>query len=44
MRKSEKYVKPGYTTDDNIVRCMRFACWLTNATDYKADQFTDSGR
>jgi hypothetical protein len=29
----EKYGTAGHATDDNIIRRMRFACWITNATD-----------
>jgi hypothetical protein len=29
----EKYRIAGQATDDNIIWCMRFECWLTNATD-----------
>ena len=25
----EKYVRVGQPTDDSIIRCMRFACWVT---------------
>jgi hypothetical protein len=28
----EKYVTARQTTDDNIIRRMRFACWITKAT------------
>jgi len=28
----EKYCRPGRATDDNIIRHMRFACWITKAT------------
>ena len=24
-------------TDDNIIRCMRFACWITKATDTRSE-------
>ena len=27
----EKYCKVGQATDDNIIRLMRFACWITKA-------------
>jgi hypothetical protein len=34
MRKCEKrYGIAGQATDDNIIRRMRFACWITKATD-----------
>ena len=29
----EKYETAGEATDDNTIRCMRFACWITKATD-----------
>jgi hypothetical protein len=29
----EKYVTARQATDDNIIRRMRFACWITKATD-----------
>ena len=29
----EKYGTAGQATDDNIIRRMRFACWITKATD-----------
>jgi hypothetical protein len=29
----EKYDRARQATDDNIVRRMRFACWITKATD-----------
>jgi hypothetical protein len=29
----EKYGKAGQATDDNIIRRMRCACWITTATD-----------
>jgi len=29
----EKYGRAGQTTDDNLIRRMRFACWVTNATN-----------
>ena len=29
----EKYGRAGETTDDNRTRRMRFACWITMATD-----------
>ena len=28
-----KHGRVGQATDDNIVRCMRFACWICEATD-----------
>jgi hypothetical protein len=33
----EKYGRAGQATDDNIIRRMRFACWLTKATDTQAE-------
>jgi hypothetical protein len=30
----EKYVRPKRATDDNIIQCMCFACWVTKATMY----------
>ena len=29
----EKYGIARQATDDNIIRCMRFACWKSKATD-----------
>ena len=29
----EKYGRAGQDTDDNIIWRMRFACWMTEATD-----------
>jgi hypothetical protein len=29
----EKYGTAGQLTDDNIIRRMRFACWINKATD-----------
>jgi hypothetical protein len=29
----EKYGTVGQATDDNIIRRMRFACWISKATD-----------
>jgi hypothetical protein len=29
----EKYGTAGQATDDNIIRRMRFACWIIKATD-----------
>jgi hypothetical protein len=28
-----RYGTARQATDDNIIRCMRFACWITKATD-----------
>ena len=33
MRHEEKYGTPEQATDDNIIRRMRFACWINKATD-----------
>jgi hypothetical protein len=32
----EKYGTAGQATDDNIIRRMRFACWITKTTDTRA--------
>jgi hypothetical protein len=29
----DKYGRAGQATDDNIIRRMRFACWITKAAD-----------
>jgi hypothetical protein len=29
----EKYGRAGQATDDNVIRHMLFACWITKATD-----------
>ena len=29
----DKYCTAGQATDDNIIRRMRIACWITKATD-----------
>jgi len=29
----EKYSRAGQATDSNIIRRMRFTCWITKATD-----------
>ena len=29
----EKCGRAGQTTDDNTIECLRFACWITKATD-----------
>jgi hypothetical protein len=29
----EKYGRARQATDDNVIRRMRFACWITKATD-----------
>jgi len=28
-----KYGTAGQATDDNIIRCLRIACWITEATN-----------
>jgi hypothetical protein len=33
----EKYSTAGQTTDDNVIRRMRFACWITKPTDTHAE-------
>ena len=33
----EKYGRAGQATDDNIIRRMRFACWITKATDMHSE-------
>jgi hypothetical protein len=33
MRYVEKYDRAGQVTYDNIIRRMRFACWITKAAD-----------
>jgi hypothetical protein len=32
----EKYGSPRQATEDNIIRCMCFACWVTKATDTRS--------
>jgi hypothetical protein len=29
----KKYGIAGQAADDNIIRCMRFSCWISKATD-----------
>jgi len=29
----EKYGRARYAIDDNIIKCMRIACWIAKATD-----------
>ena len=29
----EKYGRAGQATDDNVIRCMRIACWVTKCTN-----------
>jgi hypothetical protein len=33
----EKYDTASDATDDNMIRCMRFACWITKATDTRSE-------
>ena len=33
----EKYGTAGKATDDNIIRHMRFACWVTKATNKRSE-------
>jgi hypothetical protein len=33
IRNVGKYGRAGQATDDNIIRRMRFACWITKAAD-----------
>jgi hypothetical protein len=33
----EKYGRAGQATDDNIIRRMRFTCWITKATDTQSE-------
>ena len=33
----EKYVRAGQAADDIIIRCMCFACWMTNAIDVHSE-------
>jgi hypothetical protein len=33
MRNAEKYGTPGQATDNNTIRHVCFACWITKATD-----------
>jgi hypothetical protein len=35
-----KYDRPGQPTDDNIIRRMRFACWITKATNVHSEYVT----
>jgi hypothetical protein len=34
----EKYGRAGQATDDNIIWRMRFACWITKATDTHSER------
>ena len=36
----EKYGRARQATDDNIIRRMRFACWITKATDIHSEYAT----
>ena len=36
----EKYSTARQATDYNIIRCMRFVCWITKATDTHSDYVT----
>jgi hypothetical protein len=36
----EKYVTARQATDDNIIRRMRFECWITKATDTHSENVT----
>jgi hypothetical protein len=33
----EKYSRARHATDDNIIQCTCFACWITKATDIHAE-------
>ena len=33
----EKYGRAGQVTDDNIIRRMRFVCWITTATNTRSE-------
>ena len=33
----EKYCRAGKATGDNIIRRMRFACWIIKTTDIRSD-------
>jgi hypothetical protein len=35
----KKYGRAGRATDDNIIRPMRIACWMCNATDTHSEYF-----
>jgi hypothetical protein len=37
VRYVKKYGTAGQATGDNIIRRMRFACWITKATDIHSD-------
>ena len=36
----EKYSTAGQVTDDNIIRCMRVACWITKTTSRHSEYVT----
>ena len=36
----EKYFTPGHDIDDSIIRRMRFACWITKATNTHSEYVT----
>jgi hypothetical protein len=38
LRYIEKYGRAGGSTDANIIRCMRFACWITKATNTHSER------
>jgi hypothetical protein len=33
----ETYGRSGQATEDNVIRRMRFACWVTKATDTQSE-------
>jgi hypothetical protein len=39
----EKHGTARQATDDNTIRRMRFACWITNATDTHSEYAIRSG-
>jgi len=36
----EKYATAGQATDDNMIRRMRFGCWITKATNTHSEYVT----
>jgi hypothetical protein len=40
MKECGKYGRIRHTTYDNIIRRMRFACWITKATDTDSEYVT----
>ena len=36
----EKYDRAGQATDDNIIRRMRFACWITKAINVRSENMS----